>query len=186
MPNIWPFHKKAKPVPEAVNELSLVNADGSPANFPQYWKRNTLVIDLSGAGGAGMGASGSFAAKLPEETTWPVRVAVRVRPGSVGQIEIRGEERAVFPVTSEGTLPIDLQLAPSVFTPKTAAIYISWGPLPVFVEAAPAVEAPAFVSPTEVPKSATETAPAEATPGANDIVAPAEAKPVQPSPPPGN
>ena len=53
MPNIWPFHKKAKPVPEAVNELNLVNADGSPASFPQYWKRNTLVIDLSGIGGSG-------------------------------------------------------------------------------------------------------------------------------------
>ena len=50
MPNIWPFYKKPKPVPEAVNELNLVNADGSPASFPQYWKRNTLVIDLSGVG----------------------------------------------------------------------------------------------------------------------------------------
>jgi hypothetical protein len=165
MPNIWPFHKKPKPVPEAVNDLTLVNADGSTANFPQYWKRNTLVIDLSGTGGAGMGATGSFAAKLPEETTWPVRVAIRVRPGSVGQIEIQGEERAIFPVTSEGTQPIDLQLAPSVYTPKTAAIYISWGPMPVFVEATPAAEPPAFVSPTEVPKPTTE---------------------VQPSPPPGN
>jgi hypothetical protein len=165
MPNIWPFHKKPKPVPEAVNELNLVNADGSTANFPQYWKRNTLVIDLSGAGGGGMGATGSFAAKLPEQTTWPVRVAIRVRPGSVGQIEIQGEERALFPVTSEGTKPIDLQLAPSVYTPKTAAIYISWGPMPVFAEAAPATEPPAFVSPTEVPKPTTEA---------------------QPSPPPGN
>ena len=182
MPNIWPFHKKPKPVPEAVNDLTLVNADGSTANFPQYWKRNTLVIDLSGAGGGGMGATGSFAAKLPEQTTWPVRVAIRVRPGSVGQIEIQGEERAIFPVTNEGTQPIDLQLAPSVYTPKTAAIYISWGPMPVFAEAAPAPEPPAFVSPTEVPKPATE-APA---PSANDIVPPAEAKPAQPSPPPGS
>ena len=165
MPNIWPFHRKAKPVPEAVNELTLVNADGSTANFPQYWKRNALVIDLSGAGGGGMGATGSFAAKLPEETIWPVRVAIRVRPGSLGQIEVQGEERAIFPVTNEGTQPIDLQLAPSVYTPKTAAIYISWGPMPVFVEAAPAAEPPAFVSPTEVPKPATEA---------------------QPSPPPGN
>ena len=51
MPNIWPFHKKAKPAPEAVLELNLVNADGSVASFPQYWKRNTLVIDLSGVSG---------------------------------------------------------------------------------------------------------------------------------------
>ena len=168
MPNIWPFHKKAKPVPAAVNELNLVNADGSPANFPQYWKRNTLVIDLSGVGGAGIGATGGFAARLPEQTTWPVRVAVRVRPGSVGQIEIQGEERNVLAVAPEGTQPIDLEFATSVYRPTTAAIYISWGPMPAFVEAAaPAAEAPVFVSPTEVPK-----APA----------APAD----QPSPPPGN
>ncbi len=159
MPNIWPFHKKPKPVPEVVNELNLVNADGSPANFPQYWKRNTLIIDLSGVGGAGMGPTGAFAARLPEQTTWPVRVAVRVRPGSVAQIEVQGEERNVLAVAAEGTQPIDLEFAPSVYTPNTAAIYISWGPMPVFVDTAPAPETPVFVSPTELPKPATETAP---------------------------
>ena len=168
MPHIWPFYKKPKPVPEAVLELNLVNADGSTANFPQYWKRNTLVIDLSGAGG-----TGGFAARLPEETTWPVRVAVRVRPGSVGQVEILGEERNVLPVSNEGTANIDLDLAPSVYTPKTAAIYISWGPMPAFVETAPVEAAPEFVSPTELPKPAAET-----TPSASEII--------QPSPPPGS
>ena len=34
--------------PRSVHEVDLVNADGSAASFPQYWKRNTLVIDLSG------------------------------------------------------------------------------------------------------------------------------------------
>jgi hypothetical protein len=173
----WPpIYKKPKPVPEAVNELNLVNADGTPANFPQYWKRNTLVIDLSG-----IGAAGNFAARLPEGTTWPVRVGVRVRPGSVGQIEILGEERNILPVAAEGTLPIDLVFAPSVYTPKTAAIYISWGPMAAAVEepTLPVTEPPAFVSPTEVPKSGTEAAPA----GASDIVKPADA---QPSPPPGS
>jgi hypothetical protein len=182
MPNIWPFHKKAKPVPDAVNELNLVNADGSPASFPQYWKRNTLVIDLSGVGGAG-----NVAARLPEATTWPVRVAVRVRPGSVGQIEIQGEERNVLAVATEGTQPIDLEFAPSVYTPNTAAIYITWGPMPVFVEAAPVEPAtPEFVSPTELPKGVTEPAATELAPSATDIVPPAEAQAPQASPPPGN
>ena len=71
-----------------------MNADGSTASFPQYWKRNTLVIDLS----AHWRRRHSSRPRLPEETTWPVRVAVRVRPGSVGQIEIQGEERNVLPV----------------------------------------------------------------------------------------
>ncbi|HEU5135317.1 MAG TPA: hypothetical protein VFU13_09255 [Steroidobacteraceae bacterium] len=178
MPHIWPFYKKPKPVPEAVLELNLVNADGSTANFPQYWKRNTLVIDLSGVGG-----SGGFAARLPEETTWPVRVAVRVRPGSVGQVEVQGEERNVLPVSSEGTANIDLELASSVYTPKTAAIYISWGPVPVFAETAPVKAEPAFVSPTEVPKPASESEPAEAAPAES---APGASEIIQPSPPPGS
>jgi|SRR6478735_10306836 len=173
----WPpIYKKPTPVPEAVNELKLVNADGTPANFPQYWKRNTLLIDLSAIGGAG-----HFAAQLPEGSTWPVRVGVRVRPGSVGQIEILGEERNILPVAAEGTAPIDLEFAPSVYTARTAAIYISWGPMAAAVEepSVPVSEPPAFVSPTEVPKPATE-APAGS---ASDIVKPAEA---QPSPPPGS
>ncbi len=178
MPKIWPFYKKPKPGPEAVSELNLVNADGSTATFPQYWKRNTLVIDLSGVGG-----QGSVAARLPEETTWPVRVAVRVRPGSVGQLEVQGEERNVLPVTAEGADLVDIELAPSLYTPTTAAIYISWAPVPLIVEAAPAPEtdAPAFVSPTAVPQP---DAPQPET-RASDIVPPGEAAPAQPAPPPG-
>jgi hypothetical protein len=130
MPHIWPFYKKAKIGPPAVNELNLVNADGSAAAYPQYWKRNTLVIDLSGVSG-----EGTVTAKLPDETTWPVRVAMRVRPGSVQQLEVLGEERNVIPVSTEGTQNIDLELAPSVYTPKTAAIYISWGAMPAFAAA---------------------------------------------------
>ena len=172
MPKIWPFYKKPKPGPEAVNELTLVNADGSAATFPQYWQRNTLVIDLSGVSG-----QGNVAARLPEETTWPVRVALRVQPGSVGQLEVQAEERNILPVSAEGVRPVDIELAPSLYTPKTAAIYISWGPVPVYVETAPApaTAEPEFVSPTEVPKA----------PTASDIVPPAEAAPAQPSPPPG-
>lgn len=172
MPNLWPFHKKAKPAPEAVNEFALVNADGTPANFPQYWKRNALVIDLSGVGGAG-----SVTARLPEGTPWPVRVAVRVRPGSVGQVEIQGEERDVITVTSAGTSTVDLELAPSVYTPKTAAIYISWGPVATFAEPAAAEsKAPEFVSPTVVPKAVSEPAePVVETPPA--VETPASATP---------
>jgi hypothetical protein len=83
-----------------------------------------------------------------------VRVAVRVRPGSVQQIEIQAEERNVLAVSPDGTKLIDLELAPTVYTPKTAAIYISWGPMPVFAEAAAPEETPEFVSPTEAPGAA--------------------------------
>jgi hypothetical protein len=177
-PKIWPFYKKPKPAPEVVHELDLVNADGTPSSFPQYWKRNTLVIDLSGASG-----TGTVAARLPAEATWPIRVAVRVQPGSVEQVEIVGEERNVLAVSRAGTLPLDLEFAPSVYRPNTGTIYISWGPQPQFAEAA--VEAaPGFVSPTQVPQKA--PAEEETAPSASDIVAPAEAADAQPSPPPGS
>ena len=179
MPKVWPFYKKPKPVPEAVNEVNLVLPDGTAANYPQYWKRNMLVIDLSGVSG-----QGSVAARLPEETVWPVRMAVRVRPGSVGQLEIQAEERNILPVSTAATDVVDIELAPSVYTQGTAAIYISWAPLTAAVDTAPVDEEPEFVSPTEIPKSA------EDTPSASDIVspadvAPAEVSPDQATPPPG-
>jgi hypothetical protein len=135
MSKIWPFHRKPKPAPPAVHEFNLVNADGSAATYPQYWQRNTLVVDLSDASG-----SGAVTARLPDESTWPVRVAVRVRPGSMQQLEILGEERNVLAVSNDGVKPIDFEIAPTVYTPKTAAIYISWGPMPAFAEAAPSAE----------------------------------------------
>ena len=176
-PKIWPFYKKPRPAPELVHEVDLVNADGSAASYPQYWKRNTLVIDLSGVSGAG-----SVAARLPAETTWPVRVAVRVQPGSVEQVEVLGEERNVLAVAREGTTPIELEFAASVYRPTTGAIYISWGYMPQFAEVVVEPEG-GFVSPTVVPKPAPAAEPA--APGANEVIAPSEVTP-QPSPPPGS
>jgi len=188
MSKLWPFHKKAKPAPAVVHELNLVNADGSEATYPQIWVRNTLVVDLSGVGG-----TGSVAARLPDETTWPVRVAVRVRPGSIEQLEVLGEERDVLPVSKDGYKPVDLTLAPSVYTPKTAAIYISWGPMPAFAEAAPTVD-PGYVSPQQLPPgvSTTPTEPASSEPNSASgvippgSISPGAVPPSQPSPPPGN
>jgi hypothetical protein len=185
MAKLWPFHRKPQPAPEVVHELDLVNADGSAANYPQLWKRNTLVIDLTGISGVGQ-----VAARLPDQTTWPVRVAVRVRPGSVQEIEVRGEERNVLPVSSDGTQPIDLTLASSVYRPTTAAIYISWGAMPVFVEGPAEPEKPGFVSPTVIPQGPqappTPAVPLPPPPPAPATPAPAEPNSSQPSAPPGN
>ena len=180
MPKIWPFYKKPKPAPEVVHELDLVNADGTPASYPQIWKRNTLVIDLSGVSGAG-----AVAAKLPEQTPWPVRVAVRVRPGSVEQVEVQGEERSIFTVARDSVAPLDLELAPSVYRKTTGAIYISWGSMPQFADVPVAPES-GFVSPMQAPASAPAPAGTEpAGPSASEIIKPADAAP-QASPPPGN
>lgn len=165
-PKIWPFYKKPKPAPEAVQEVDLVNADGSPATYPQYWKRNTLLIDLSGVSG-----TGAVTARLPDETTWPVRVAVRVQPGSMEQVEVVGEERNVLAVAREGSGPIDLEFPPSVFRPTTSAIYITWGYMPQFAEVVVEPEA-GFVSPTAVPAAPAAPAGQDKQPSASDIIPP--------------
>jgi len=178
----WPFHKKAKPAPEVVHEVDLVNADGTPANYPQYWKRNTLSSDLSGVSG-----TGAVTARLPADTTWPVRVAVRVQPGSIQQVEVQGEERNVMAVSTEAGLPIELEFAPSVYRKTTAAIYINWGFMPQFAEAVVEPEPEhGFHSPMEVPPKPEGAKPA-AAPGSDadrpPDVPPPPAPP--PAPPPG-
>ncbi len=145
MSKLWPFGKKPAAGPDVVNELSIVTADGQAANYPQYWKRNALIVDLTGASG-----TGGIAARVPEGSGWPVRVALRVRPGSVGMLEVQGEYRVVLPVATAGAKPIDIELAPGVYGPQTAAIYVSWGAMPAFADA-PAAAEPEFVSPTVVP-----------------------------------
>ena len=107
-----------------------------------------------------------------------------MQPGSVGQLEVQAEERNILPVTDQGGKPVDIELSSSLYTPNTAAIYISWHPVPVFVDPAPAAPEPEFVSPTEVPRTSSEE-PAEnpgETPSASDIVSPADTEPAQPSP----
>jgi hypothetical protein len=89
------------------------------ASFPQYWMRNTLIVDLQGASG-----TGSVTLKPREHTTWPVRIALKVMPGSVGELEVRAAQRVVLPVTPAGTKPIVLELSPRVYTMKTPQIVV--------------------------------------------------------------
>jgi hypothetical protein len=119
-----PWHRKPPPPPPEVHELDETSDGGAPAAFPQYWMRNTLVVDLQGASG-----SGSVTLKPREHTMWPVRIAVKVVPGSVGEIEIRANQRVVLPVTTAGAKPIVLELSPRTYTMKTPWIVVSWGPM---------------------------------------------------------
>ncbi|HTT02638.1 MAG TPA: hypothetical protein VMG11_11195 [Steroidobacteraceae bacterium] len=122
----WPWHHKPPPPPEVVHELDESAPPGSSApapQFPQYWKRNTLVIDLQPLSG-----SGSVVLRPRSGTTWPVRLALRVMPGSVGELEVRAAQRVILPVTASGTKPIDLELSPGVYTNSTEQIVVSWGP----------------------------------------------------------
>jgi hypothetical protein len=121
----WPWHRKPAPPPVEVHELVITTPEGADAAFPQYWKGNTLVVDLKGASG-----EGSVVLKPREHTMWPVRIAFRVTPGQFGVLEVHANQRVVLPITTAGSKPVDLELTPGVFIMKTPQMTVSWGPAP--------------------------------------------------------
>jgi hypothetical protein len=107
-----------------VHELTITAAAaGGATSFPQYWKRNTLLVDLQAGGGMG-----GIVLKPVEGTAWPVRIAFRVMPGQFGALEVRGNARLRLPITPQGSKPIDLELSPDIYTQKTAQLTVTWGP----------------------------------------------------------
>ena len=121
--NFWPFRHKPTPPPPEVHELDESSDGGAAATYPQYWMRNTLIVDLQGVSG-----TGSVTLKPREHTTWPVRIALKVMPGSVGELEVRAAQRTVLPLTAAGAKPVVLELSPSVYTLKSPQIVVAWGP----------------------------------------------------------
>jgi hypothetical protein len=120
---LWPFHHRAKPSPEAVNELVAEVPDGAAAvSVNQYWDRNTLLVDLSAATG-----EGSMRLRPAAGTSWPVRLEFRVRSGSVGRLEVEGAQRVSYIVPAAGG-PVVLKLDPGVYTLRTAALTVAWHP----------------------------------------------------------
>ena len=118
-----PWHRSPPPPPPQVHELDISGPDGTAVTYPQYWKRNTLLVDLQGVSG-----TGRIVLKPRDKTTWPVRIAFRVLPGQIGLLEVRADQRMLLPVTSQGSKPIDLELAPGVYRLKTAQMTVSWEP----------------------------------------------------------
>jgi hypothetical protein len=118
-----PWRHKSAPPPEPVSELTETAETGTAASYPQFWKRNTLLVDLRTAP-----AEGGVLLQPRPGTQWPVRVAFRVNPGSIGTLEVRGAERIVLPVASVSGPPIDLELPPGVYVMKTPNLTVHWGP----------------------------------------------------------
>jgi hypothetical protein len=117
----WPWHRHSPAVPAPVHELDIGGAAADA--FPQYWKRNTLLVDLSAASG-----TGSITLRPATAAGWPLRLAFRITPGAIGALEARAAQRIRVPVAAGGGRPIDLELAPGVYTPDSAQITVSWGP----------------------------------------------------------
>ena len=113
-----PWRHSPPPSPEVSTAL-VITFPGEA--LPQYWKRNAVVVDLSGVSGRG-----TAVIQPTQGHAWPVRLALRVRPGSVGVLEVRGEQRWVVPVAITGA-PLDLELPPGLYTRSTAQLTVSWG-----------------------------------------------------------
>jgi len=113
-----PWRQPAPPPPEPSTAL---NISFPGVVLPQYWKRNTVVVDLSGVSG-----QGTAVIQPTQGHAWPVRLALRVRPGSVGMLEVRGDQRWVVPVAITGA-PVDLELPPGLYTRSTEHLTVSWG-----------------------------------------------------------
>jgi hypothetical protein len=118
-----PWRHRAPPPPEVSTALTVATADGTALSWPQVWQRNDVVLDLSAVAGTGA------AVVMPRAgLAWPVRVALRVTPGSIGAIDVRGAQRLVVPVPVSGKGPVDLELPPGIFVAATKQITLNWGP----------------------------------------------------------
>jgi hypothetical protein len=115
----WPWNHGPPPPPVPVHEVDLAGAGLEGA--PQYWKRNTLLIDLSGASGSGM-----LTVKPVAGTTWPVRLAFRVTP-AMGVLEVEGAQRLRLPISQSAGPPLDLELPPGIYSAKTEALIVRFG-----------------------------------------------------------
>jgi hypothetical protein len=115
----WPWHHHPPVVP-VVHELDVSGTDAD--RFAQRWQRNTLVLDLTAASGAG-----SIVVKPVAGSTWPVRIALRVTPGAIGVLDVRAAQRLSLPITPVGN-PVDLELDPAIYGATTPQLSISWGP----------------------------------------------------------
>jgi hypothetical protein len=119
----WPWHRKQAPAPQEVHELVVMAPQGSSVAIQQYWKGNTLIVDLRSAGG-----TGSVSLKPREHTLWPPRIGFRVTPGQFETLEVHAYQRVVLPITSVGAQPVEVELAPGVYLTKTPEITVLWGP----------------------------------------------------------
>lgn len=159
MPKLrWPFSAKPVPAPEPVDEVifeapAAVSPAAAVVAFPQYFKRNTLIIDLTSASG-----SGSVLLRPKTPAGWPMRVAFRVKPGSFEALEVRADQRVLLPLTASSTRPTqDLSLPPGSYQVRTESMLLRWGlavppalsPAPAPVPVPPAPEAVVQSTPTD-------------------------------------
>jgi hypothetical protein len=117
----WPWKRRPVPPPQPVQQVNIVaDASAPAASILQYWDRNTLLLDLGG-----VGAEGGAIITPIKAVGWPIRLEFRVRPGSIGRLEVVGAQRVLFAVPAQGE-PLLLKLAPSAYRADTQQITLRW------------------------------------------------------------
>lgn len=118
-----PWRAKAAPEPTPVAELQLDIPPDAPVPIVlQFWERNTLVVDLTGAA-----AAGTVALRPGASGRWPARIALRFQPGRFEAVEARGAQRIVVPVTGDRSGPATVELSPTVYPAPGAPLRLRWG-----------------------------------------------------------
>jgi hypothetical protein len=118
-----PWRHKAPPAPEVSTALTVATPDGAALTWPQVWQRNDVVLDMTA-----VAAAGSAVVMPRSGLAWPVRVALRVTPGAIGAIDVRGAQRLVVPIPAGGAASVEVELPPGVYVAATKQITLSWGP----------------------------------------------------------
>ncbi|MEZ5500315.1 MAG: hypothetical protein R3E77_12905 [Steroidobacteraceae bacterium] len=142
----WPFARKATVIDLSEDAFAFTDfASGASRNYPQYWSGNTLVIDLSAISGSG---AVRVQPKDPDRT-WPMRLALKLVPGTVQAVEVVGSARVIVPVVAGAAR--ELALSPDVYRARTPELIIRWGAAVGLAAPDPAVGA--AVAPQSAPGS---------------------------------
>jgi hypothetical protein len=120
----WPWHHAASQGPQSVAVLGFTAPDGTAdgAQPTQFWDRNALRIDLTGLTG-----QGEFRVQPLPGHHWPVRLELTAQPGRFATLQVSGEQRVVLQVPASGDA-LTFKLEPGVYTPKSQALSLRWGP----------------------------------------------------------
>jgi hypothetical protein len=120
-PSHWsmPWKHHSAPAELLAHEVTI---PGSDTELPQTWDRNTLRVDLSGYRG-----EGALSLQRAVGHDWPIRLAFVVRPGGFAHLEVRGDQRIVLTVPSDGANTL-LHLPPGLYSPATSALLLHYGP----------------------------------------------------------
>jgi hypothetical protein len=119
---LWRYQFPPPPPPAPPVQELVITLKGTEAGFPQYWERNTLLVDLQGVGG-----TGRVLMRPRDGKAWPARLALMVTPGAVGVLEVYADQRSILPITPDGKA-VELELDPGLYSAKTEQIAVSWRP----------------------------------------------------------